>query len=254
MEVAREIRRFKRWTKVWGLNRICPFCCRPQRNFMPAGLKSPLFEEMDIVGGGYRSNAKCLVCGSMDRERLIYLYLKNKTDILQGHKKVLHIAPEPVLMKTLAHRVKQNYIRANIKGSRADVFLDVRALPFSDNAFDFVITNHVLEHVHEDKMAISEIKRVMKQDTGISILQVPLARNLMKTRYDPNINSNEQRLAHFGQEDHVRLYGRDYSELLQNAGLSIEVFDWSKDKSMSANKNRYGLIEHEKVYVCRKKK
>ncbi|MEP0356965.1 methyltransferase domain-containing protein [Paraglaciecola sp.] len=216
---------------------------------MPAGLKLPLFEDLDIVGGGYRDNAQCLVCGSMDRERLVYLYLKQRTSIFRIGGRVLHIAPEPLLMKSLQKQRNIQYIRANISQSRADVSFDVTQIPFKSDSFDLIIMNHVLEHVHDDKKAMSEILRVLKPKKGFCILQVPIGNALSQTIYDPSVSSDEERLSRYGQEDHVRLYGQDYPDLLSKAGFKADVFDWRSDKAKFSKYNKYGLIEGEKLFV-----
>jgi SAM-dependent methyltransferase len=218
---------------------------------MPAGLKLPILKTLDVVGGGHRENAQCLVCGSMDRERLVYLYLKHVTSLFQKGGRVLHVAPEPLLMKALLQKKNIQYIRGNISGSRSDVSLDVTQIPFQDNTFDVLIMNHVLEHVHDDKKAMQEILRVTKP-TGYCILQVPIARAFETTRYDADVVSDEERLEQFGQKDHVRLYGNDYASQLAEAGFEVTEVKWQSLKKLyPMQQNRYGLLEKETLFVCR---
>lgn len=252
MDLAREVRRFRRWTTVWGTRHICPFCFRPLKTFLPAGANIPQLTHLGLVGIGRRDNAQCYVCGSMDRERLVYLYLKHCTKVFTDNLRVLHIAPEPLLMKSLKKQANLHYIRANISRSRADVSFDVTQIPFADDSFDVVIMNHVLEHVHDDTKAMREIHRVTKKNAGFCILQVPFAKELATTLYDPNIDNDEERLQRYGQKDHVRLYGADYPNILSKAGFNVEPLTWQHQQSLFPNqRNRYGLIENEKVFVCK---
>jgi SAM-dependent methyltransferase len=252
MDLAREVRRFKRWTTVFGAKHLCPFCYRPMSRFMPAGLDIPVLYEKQVVGGGLRDNAQCLVCGSMDRERLVYLYLKHHTNIFKTSNKVLHVAPEPLLMRRFRKCTNLFYLTGDLKSPRADVKLDLTALPFADGTFDFVIDNHVLEHIPDDHMAMMEIYRVLKKETGIAILQVPISLNLDCTFEDHTIVTDEDRLRVFGQKDHIRIYGKDYTERLANAGFKIKVFDWKTDNNLFSVNNRYGLIENETLFVAYK--
>lgn len=249
MDLAREYRRFKRWTTVWGIKHTCPFCHRPLSRFIPAGLDIPVLYEKQVIGGGLRENARCYVCGSMDRERLVFLYLKHHTNMFKQTNRVLHIAPEPVLMNGFRKCNNLFYLTADLKSPRADIKLDLTALPFSDNTFDFVIVNHVLEHIPDDHLAMTEILRVLKKDTGTAILQVPISLNLEHTFEDASVTSEQDRLEVFGQEDHVRIYGQDYSQKLENAGFRVNVIDWNMDEKSFSKTNRYGLIKEEKLFI-----
>ncbi|MCF2948122.1 methyltransferase domain-containing protein [Paraglaciecola aquimarina] len=249
MDLAREFRRFKRWTKVWGIKHTCPFCHRPLSRFIPAGLDVPVLYDKQVVGGGLRESARCYICGSMDRERLVFLYLKHHSNMFKQHNKVLHIAPEPVLMNCFRQCKNLFYLTADLKSPRADVKLDLTALPFQDDTFDFVIVNHVFEHIPDDNLAMTEVLRVLKKHTGKAILQVPISLNLERTFEDSKVTTDEGRLEVFGQEDHVRIYGQDYKQKLESAGFSVDVFDWNIDDKHFSNNNKYGLIKEEKLFV-----
>jgi SAM-dependent methyltransferase len=218
---------------------------------MPAGLQLPMLKSLGVVGGGHRENSQCLVCGSNDKERLVYLNLKHATSLFQTGGRVLHVAPKPLIMKAMLQKKNVQYIRGNISASRADVSLDVTQIPFQNNTFDVLITNHVLEHVPDDKKVMEEILRVIKPN-GYCILQVPIARALETTRYDANVVADEERLETFGQKDHVRLYGNDYTSLITEAGCDVDEVKWQSLKKLNPlQKNRYGLIEKETLLVCK---
>jgi len=129
------------------------------------------------LGGGYRY-ALCPRCHSTDRERLIYWYIVNKTSILHSQKmiKLLHIAPEKNLQKVLKASTKINYISGDLNPLvNCDIRLDIADMDFEDDYFDFIICNHVLEHVQDDRKAMSELFRVLKPG-GKAILQVPISK------------------------------------------------------------------------------
>ncbi|MFN7373073.1 MAG: class I SAM-dependent methyltransferase, partial [Cyclobacteriaceae bacterium] len=138
----------------------CPVCGHTYRKFLPYGRINP------------RPNALCPNCLSLERHRLIWLYLKQKTDFFQRHQQVLHIAPEHCFIKPFEQRHGAGYITADLESPLAKVKMDIHEMPFAENQFDVVLCNHVLEHVQDDIKAMREIQRVLKPG-GYAILQVP---------------------------------------------------------------------------------
>ena len=63
----------------------CPLCKKSFRKFFPYGRKT-------------RNNALCTNCLSLERHRLIFLYLEKETSIFKEKTKLLHIAPEECLI------------------------------------------------------------------------------------------------------------------------------------------------------------
>ena len=124
--------------------------------------------------------------------------------------------------------------------------MDITALPFPDGQFDWVICNHVLEHIEEDQKAMSELYRVLKPG-GCALLQVPISRKLEITYEDFNIQSPEEREKHFGQNDHVRVYGNDYPKRLKSAGFEVEEI------IPTPSQKKFGLNPKEVVFICNKK-
>ena len=132
----------------------------------------------------------------------------------------------------------------------ADIIGDITKLNFKNNTFDLIICNHVLEHIIDDRTAMNEIYRVLKKD-GIGILQVPIDKNLEKTYEDNTLVSKKQRAEHFGQYDHVRVYGRDYKNRLEDSGFTVNLIDYTneiKDDEIS----KYGLIKGELIPIVKK--
>lgn len=187
---------------------------------------------------------------SLERHRLLWLYLKNETDFFTAPKKVLHIAPEQCFLKLFKKQQNLTYITADLHSPIADVKADICNLPFENNSFDIVFCNHVLEHIEDDFKAMSELYRVLKPN-GLGIFQIPQDLNKEKTYEDFSITSPEERTKHFGQYDHVRIYGRDYFNRLRNVGFTVNEVDYSKTISEELMK-RYCLVKGEILPVCSK--
>lgn len=193
----------------------CPVCGSHYREFLPYGRLNS------------RANALCPSCLSLERHRLIYLYLKEKTNFFQSPLKVLHIAPELCFLKMFNSMPNIDYITADLESPWAKVKMDVHAIPFEDNTFDVIFCNHLLEHVDDDKRALSEMYRVMKPG-GWGIMQSPVNETREVTYEDPSITDPAEREKHFGQRDHLREFGKDYPERLKAGGFTVIVDNYIK--------------------------
>jgi len=120
-----------------------------------------------------------------------------------------------------------------------------------DNSVDEVHAYHVLEHILDDKQAMSELFRVLKPD-GFAILQVPIALALEKTYEDYSIISKRGRERYFGQFDHVRIYGKDYPKRLESVGFHVEVSHPEKDHWDIPDLEKYALNKKESLYIAKK--
>ena len=139
-----------------GSGFYCHFCQQNHKEFLPAGLDIPVLKEKKVIGGGYRLNAMCPGCGSFDRERLIYIYLKNKrNNLFSENLKVLHVAPEANLQKVIMAQQNIDYLSSDINSPLAAVQMDITDIKYEDNSFDVVICNHVLEHIPDDRKAMA---------------------------------------------------------------------------------------------------
>lgn len=187
---------------------------------------------------------------SLERHRLMWLFLQQKTDFFTSPKKVLHIAPEQCFINLFKNQQNLDYLTADLYSPLADVKADILALPFDDNSFDVVICNHVLEHIVDDKKAMSELFRVMKEG-GFGIFQVPQDLSREKTYEDFSITNPKERAIHFGQYDHVRIYGRDYFNRLEKVGFTVEPINISK-KLTKELISRYRLTDNELIPFCKK--
>lgn len=230
----------------------CPFCHRQFRRMIPRGLKHAVLAEKQVIGSGYRPDAFCPGCLSYDRERLVYLYLKNKTDVLSRPVKLLHVAPERQLEKVFRHTPTIDYLTGDLFAEVVDVKLDVTAMQFPDDTFDVTLCNHVMEHVPEDRKAMSEILRTLKPG-GFALIQTPISKVLEATFEDFSVTSEAEKEVAFGQKDHCRIYAHDYRARLASAGFQVEVFDWMKEPEGFGNpENRFALNPEEMVFICRK--
>lgn len=218
---------------------IDPIDGRGYRKFFPYG-----------YGEHQRENALSPGTNSLERHRLLWLYLKEETDFFTTPNKVLHIAPEQCFYGRFRKMKNLDYTTADLNSPLADISLDVQDMKLPDNTYDVVFCNHVLEHVPDDHNAMTEILRVLKPG-GMAIIQVPLNPDWEKTREDPTITDPKERHRLFGQYDHVRMYGQDYPERLKAAGFAVEEIDYSQRLSPELFA-KYALPEREKLYVCSK--
>ena len=218
-------RLWARWPA--GASRRCCLCGSAVRAFLPYrdGLASlpAVAVEADIVGSDVQ-NFECPACGCHDRERHLVLYL-HAAGLLAAMKgaRVLHFAPEPHLQRVIAAAAPAQYVRADLHPRQPGVNrLDLTAIAMPAASFDFVIANHVLEHVGDDALALSEILRVLCPG-GHAVLQTPFAAARAGTFEDPRITGDAERLQAYGQEDHCRLFGADFDRRVVAAGFVSRV-------------------------------
>lgn len=241
-------RTYKKVKKYKGDNVLCPICSSSFKMFAPYGIIK-------------RENAKCHNCRSLERHRLLFLYINEKFNLLNNNSKekirLLHFAPEKIFYDIFSTNKGIEYTACdlspenfNYNGKIEITKVDITQIPFEDNFFDFIICSHVLEHIPDDRLAMSELYRVLAKN-GNSILHVPIDYNRDETYEDHNITSPKDRLNAFGQNDHVRIYGKDYKTRLKNSGFIVNEVDYisTMDK---VDVFKYGLLTKELIYHCRK--
>jgi len=213
----------------------CPICKKSFKEFFPYGRET-------------RNNALCTNCLSLERHRLIYLYLEKETSIFKKKTKLLHIAPEACLINIFKRFDNIEYITADLNSPLADIKMDIHNMPFKEKSFDLILCNHVLEHVENDIKALEEIKRVLKMD-GIGIVQVPFYNPIPKeTLEDKSVTSKKERELLYGQSDHVRKYGKDYRKRLESTGLKTKLK--TPDSFLfNADIIRHSIIESEEIFI-----
>ncbi|WP_298766791.1 class I SAM-dependent methyltransferase [uncultured Polaribacter sp.] len=199
-----------------------------------------------------RENALSPSTLSLERHRLMWLFLQNETNFFTSTKKlkVLHIAPEQCFLDLFKKQKNLDYTTSDLESPIADVKADICNLPFKDHSFDIVFCNHVLEHITDDKKAMQELYRVLKKG-GFGIFQIPQDLSREKTFEDNTITDKKERTKIFGQYDHVRVYGRDYFEKLRNIGFTVKEVDYTKKIALEELK-RFCLMEDEILPVCYK--
>jgi predicted SAM-dependent methyltransferase len=200
--------------------------------------------------GNQRNNVLSPSTLSLERHRLLWLYLNNETDFFSSNKKkkVLHFAPEQAFYKLFRNQKNIDYTTTDLFSPLADVKADICDLPFEDNSYDIILCNHVLEHIPDDTKAMSELYRVLKPG-GMGIFQIPQDLNRATTFSDDTITNQKERAAIFGQYDHVRIYGRDYFDKLRSIGFRVIEEDYT-NKINHELVEKYCLAKGEIIPVC----
>ena len=208
------------------------------RKFLPYGYGSP------------RANVLSPSTLSLERHRLLWLYLTRETDFFSKPLKVLHVAPEQAFYKRFKNQKNLTYITTDLYSPLADVKADLCVLPFEDDSFDVIFCNHVLEHIPDDAQAMRELYRVMKKG-GWGIFQVPQDVNRVHTFEDDTITDPAERTRIFGQYDHVRVYGLDYFDRLRQVGFEVEEIAYSTHFT-AEEIERYRIVPQEILPLCKK--
>ncbi len=182
---------------------------------------------------------------SLERHRLLWLFLQNKTNFFVKPLKVLHIAPEQAFYKRFKNLKNINYTTSDLESPIADVKADITDLPFENDNFDVILCNHVLEHIPDDQKAMKELYRVMKKG-GWGIFQIPLENDRTQTYEDFSISDPKERTKHFGQYDHVRIYGMDFFDRLEKAGFQANAVDYTREFN-AEEIEKYRLVKGELI-------
>jgi SAM-dependent methyltransferase len=240
------IRKYLRKWLLKGNNVYCPCCNSHWLAFW-------------FFGKPVRFNAMCPNCGALERHRLVWLFIeKNKDKFFYKKENInlLHVAPEKIFFNRFKKQNNIDYYPADkfMKGykyPKGTKDIDIMQINYADNFFDSILCSHVLEHVPNDRQAMRELYRVLKPN-GWAILQVPINYNNETTLEDSSITSPEDREKYYGQHDHLRLYGKDYSDRLSEVGFKVECVDFC-NTFLSQDKIKYGLDEKDGIiYLCRK--
>ena len=229
----------------------CPICGWRFRRMRPGGFDYPVLKEKRVVGASYHRDEVCPRCLSNSRERLLFLYLRTRSDFFSEPKQLLHLAPEPNLLKTFQEASNIKYITADLYEPNVMACIDVMQMPFQNDHFDVVICNHVLEHVSNDTRAMAELYRVLRPG-GWAIMQVPIALAIETTIEDATATTEQRRIEVHGQRDHVRLYSQDdYVERLKSTGFIVVIEEFVRTLA-AADALRYALTPDEVIFVGHK--
>lgn len=226
-----------------GKGKQCPLCGCQRRKFLPYGYVTS------------RENALCPNCLSLERHRLLWLWLVRESDIGRGAMalpKMLHIAPEVALMrkfKKMYASTPDRYVTADLESPLADMHFDVQQIPLEAESFDAIICNHIMEHVEDDHKALRELYRIMRRG-GWGVILSPVELEREKTFEDDTITDPAERTRIFGQYDHRRIYGRDYAARLREAGFEVYDIDYKNELS-KAEQELYALPADHLYIVCK---
>lgn len=238
----------------FGFARRCPVCGASVRRMLPQGYGYPVLEKLQVVGGMYKADDVCPVCHAGDRDRLVKFYLDRRVFAEPRRRRVVHMAPEKGLSLWLSGRSDVDYAAGDLEPARYFHLAGVRAmnllsLPLADASVDLFLCNHVMEHIPDDVAAMREVRRVLAPG-GVAILQTPIALKLDRSVEGRGDESAAERIARFGQSDHIRIYAeRDYLARLAEAGLDVERYSAFDDDAEAAATQRLNPLEV--LYACR---
>jgi hypothetical protein len=252
------LRRLYRKLDAWiyrGEQFHCPVCGGQFRAFKPFGDDVAVARDLRMVSLGYRDASMCPGCASKERDRAIALYLAQWSDwFQQAPRTILHIAPEEGLERFLRMLPNVSYLSGDLcpedSPTPAMRLIDVTQIPFEAGSFDLIVCSHVMEHVADDRRAMRETFRVLKEG-GVAFLQVPYSPSLEETLEDAAVTEAADRLRLYGQVDHVRLYGLDYAKRLREVGFTVAVRG-TVDLFGEEMARKNGLTLEENLFVCSK--
>ncbi|WP_066830926.1 class I SAM-dependent methyltransferase [Rufibacter ruber] len=227
-------------TRSWlytGRKVYCPLCEHSYRTFLPFGNK-----------GERRPQALCPRCHTVERHRLLWLYLLEELHIDRQSFTVLHMAPEPILQKKLKQFKNLNYRSADLESPVAMDKVDIQALPYADASFDLILCSHVLAHVPNDLQALQELRRVLRPG-GRLLLQDRMHAALAKTLEQPDAHTPTQRLHAYGQADRFRNYGPDFAQRVAAQGFAVEAVEYALTRTPE-EQYRLRLGQQEIIFVA----
>src|SRR5512143_51815 len=212
-----------------GAEYQCPLCLSSLKSFLtlPREFRITLeirgrqftvsdFETLNV------DNYLCPVCRCADRDRLSALFLKRVPRDLQAKKTLIHFAPERALSTFIVRNFRYFYRTADLYRKDVDDRVDIACMNnYEAASVDYFICSHVLEHVPDDTMAIQELYRILKP-TGWGIILAPIIPELVETYEDTSKTTEAERLQHFGQKDHLRVYGKTaFINQLKSSGFQV---------------------------------
>ena len=221
-----------------GKDRLCCVCGKYSSRFKQFGTPP-------------RPDAQCPRCGALERHRLLWHFVQSKSGLFDNNsKRMLHVAAETCIEQKLRRHLGDNYITADLMNARAMIRMDITDINYPDDSFDIIFCNHVLEHVSDDRKAMRELRRVLKQN-GFAILLVPITAEV--TFEDPTVTDPNERMRLFGQEDHVRRYGPDYVDRLRGSGFAVQTI-CARDLARQDQLEHLGCTEAAgEIFYCTKR-
>lgn len=224
----------------------CICCGNAVTHFEAYGGTSDLYKKYHIIGGG-RRNSKCPICGSIDRWRWTLYILQAYTKIFSEKCAVLHFAPEPEVRKAIAANQNCWYITGDILKENADIIMDITDIPFKEKWFDYIIVNHVMSYIRDERKAMDELRRCLKT-TGTLIMSYPICMDV-DTYEDFDASTQEEYMKLFGVSGNCRMYGKDYKERMEGYGFNVKIFS-PQDIFTDDQIREWALIPDDVLLFC----
>lgn len=187
----------------------------------------------------------CPNCGSLPRHRRLWKII-NEEIIITSSDIILHFSPERCITRKLKNFHQERYHTTEYDPTAQTQFhFDITRIDAKDQTYSYVICYHVLEHIENDRQAMSELYRILKKE-GKVLIQTPFKEGDIYE--DFTLTTKEDRLTHFGQDDHVRIYSvLGLKNRLESVGFQIQLKQFEDEKS-----EYYGFKKEEIVLVCTK--
>lgn len=251
------------FSKISGKRCTCNVCGKSFGYFLPYTCNKKVLKQREatIAKKGIIASPQdaffCPYCYSIARDRhfnAMFEKIHFEENYLKPGTKVLHFAPETGISKIFISN-KCDYHPVDIDPTHYShipgiVRADICEIPFPDNKFDIIVCIHVLEHIPDDKKALSELYRVLKPG-GTALLQTPFSDKLEKTFVDPSVKTPEDQIRAYVEEGHVRIYGKDLFELYKSAGFELK-FVSSSDFFSESDGKKYGFNNKEDLMLVTK--
>ena len=199
----------------------CPCCNLYFKTFVNGGFKERTTLYNPVRYMEFNQNVICPFCHSLPRHRILVSWMERNLNLIK-ERNILYFARENSINLFLS-RNKIKSVSADLF-HEADLKLDLTNIDLPDNSQQMIVCNHVLEHVGSYQKALSELHRILAQD-GILILSFPVDNKLETIIEDDTVITPEDRIKHFGQHDHLRVFGRDSKQILEKAGFEVDTID-----------------------------
>ena len=225
-----------------GSGRQCPCCDREFKSFKSFGVVK-------------RADAQCWYCGSLERHRLLWLYCDKELKLFNSIKplKILHIGPSKIFYEQFKQQKNIDYIAGD--AAPEDYAFPVTKMDLTEKSqikplCDLIFAIHVLEHIVDEAAAMQTIYELLNPG-GTALIMIPMDESRLQTKEMGATLSPELRQKHFGQTDHVRVYGKDFGDRLLRHGFQIEEIRYASQLTQEELR-RYAVFEHDIIFVCRK--
>jgi len=207
-----------------GKSHQCPICEKQFRKFLL----------------NQRGEKLCPSCGSMPRDRR--LITEFRKEFSEKEKiRLLDFSPSRSLYRKFKKVKNIQYFPTDLSSDFISEYqFDITKIPVEDQFFDCIFCYHILEHIEEDDNAMRELNRVLTEE-GKVFVQTPFIQGAIYE--DPEVKTEEDRLRHFGQKDHVRIYSvAGLAERLERAGFKVQIKTFEEDDYFGLRLNETVLL------------